>query len=114
MPPLVVRRSKWVVLRVGHPVGEHQRLLGVGPPRHRLQRLDAHRHATEGQRGVGLGGRGASPLGVDEDERAEVARLDGRQGGLQLLERRALLRPEGFDERAGVSQPRCIGHGGGL
>jgi hypothetical protein len=54
----------------------------------------------------------AGPLGVDVGEAVEVAGLDGGEGGLELLARRAVAGAEGVDERAGIAQPGLIGGGG--
>ena len=64
-------------------------------------------HAAEGLGDVGRRRDRPGPVGVEVGEAVEVARLDGRQGGVELLDRRALAGAEGVDERAGVTGPRA-------
>ena len=98
----------------GHPVAQRHRCLGVGPSGHRLQLLDAHRHATEGFGDIGGGGRCRRPLRIEVSERVQRAGLDGRERRGELLERRSPPCAELLDQRAGISRPRCVRHGRSL
>ncbi len=98
----------------GDPALVDQRRLGPRPARHRLELLDAGGDPAEGERHVG--GRRGRPgaVGVDVGEGVEVGRPDGGERGLELLDGRALARPEGVDQRAGVALPGSVGGGGGV
>jgi hypothetical protein len=94
-----------------HVVGERHRRLGVGPAGDLIELLDTDGHPAEGQRHVGASSRLPGAGRVEEGEGVELGALDGRQRGLELLDRAALAPPEGVDERAGVSRPGRVGHG---
>ena len=68
-------------------IGEHERRLAEGPAGHRLELLDAGRHATERLRHVGVGRRPPGSFGVEVDERVQVRRVDRGERRVELLER---------------------------
>ena len=114
-PPRSSRRRDVVRGGRGDPVAEHERRLGPGPARHRLELLDGGGHAAERQRHVGRPSRVERPLGVDVGEAVQLGGLDGGERGLELLDRRALTGAEGVDEAAGVTLPGevvWVGHAG--
>src|SRR5690606_35157561 len=94
---------------VGDPVGEDQRLLGVGPAGHGLERLDPHRDAAEWLGHVGAGCLLPCTSFVEPAEGTQLTATDGRQRCLQFLGRAALTGAEGVDERAGIAGPRLAG-----
>jgi hypothetical protein len=68
--------------------------------------LDAEGHAAERQVHVGRLGLLPGRLRVQVREGVQLAGLDRRERGVELLERRAVLGAEGVDERTGIAQPR--------
>src|SRR5690606_15208142 len=89
---------------------EDARGAGVGPALDLLEFLDAGGHATEGEAEVGLAGRFTGPFWVDVGERVDVGRLDGRQGGVELLEGRTLAGSERVDQGTRILLPWGVGH----
>ena len=92
---------------IGHPVTEERRRLGVGPPLTFSSSLIPKGTPPKGR--VTSANRrrlaGLVPVEVAEGvERRVVNRLDA---GVERLKRRQLVGPEGVDQTAGVTQPRC-------
>jgi hypothetical protein len=94
----------------GHPVGEDERRLGVGPSLDDVELLHPDRDATEGKGDVGPGGDGTGVVGGDMAEGVELRPFDSGQCMLQCLGRGDLTLSEGVDEGTGVALPRLVGH----
>ena len=99
---------RWCDVCVGDAVAEHERRLGVRPARDRLELLDARRArrrtaATRRPRGRGRGARSASTMG--EGVEVASASIAASVASSSSTGERS-PRPEGVDERAGVTRPR--------
>ena len=111
-PPSSRMRCSITAVYVGDLVGEHHARVRVRPTLDVVQLLHADRHAAERLADVGGAGFGLGLLAGQVAERVQIARFDGRVGGLQLLDRRPSPRAKLIDQRTGIALPRCVPHAG--